>query len=62
MKVMGYFIRVMQWLLVKQKFHNFHITNPNGMNQSFTCRQKYNLWGKKFNFLWFFGAAIRTAF
>jgi len=23
--------------------HNFLITNPNGMNQSFTHRQKYNL-------------------
>jgi len=27
--------------------YNFLITNPNGMNQSFTCRQKYNLWRKK---------------
>jgi len=27
--------------------HNFLITNPNAMNQSFLDRQKYNLWGKK---------------
>jgi len=26
--------------------HNFLRTNPNGMNQSFSNRQKYNLWGK----------------
>jgi len=26
--------------------HNFFITNPNGMNQSFPKRQKYNLGGK----------------
>jgi len=23
--------------------YNFHITNPNGMNQSFPCGQKYDL-------------------
>jgi len=27
--------------------HNFHITYSNEMNQSFPCRQKYNLWEKK---------------
>jgi len=27
--------------------HNFFITNPNGMNQGFPNRQKYNLLAKK---------------
>jgi len=27
--------------------HNFYITYSNEMNQSFPCRQKYNLWEKK---------------
>ncbi len=27
--------------------YNFHIINPNGMNQSFTCREKYDQKGKK---------------
>jgi len=28
--------------------HNFHITYSNEINQDFPCRQKYNLWEKKF--------------
>jgi len=35
--------------------HNFLLTNPNGMNQNFPDRQKYNLQGKKlFYFFKFF--------
>jgi len=29
--------------LQNMKLHNFHITNSNGMNQTFPCRNKYNL-------------------
>jgi hypothetical protein len=33
--------------LKNKTLHNYHITNPNGMNQSFPCKQKYILWEKK---------------
>jgi len=30
----------MSWLSKKQTFENFHITNPNGMKQSFPYKYK----------------------
>jgi len=31
--------------------HNFHTTNPKEINQSIKCRQKYDLYEKKFNLI-----------
>jgi len=39
----SYFFKKMLLLLEKQDCCNFLIANPNGMSQSFICRQKYNL-------------------
>jgi len=49
MKPVNYFFQKMLRLPKKTRFivHNVYITNPNGMNQSFTYKQKYNLEGKK---------------
>jgi len=42
----SYFSRRCSNGLTTKSVHNFLTKNPNGMNQSFTCRQKYNLWEK----------------
>jgi len=42
----SFFILKMLYCPQTKIVHNFLITNQNGMNQSFLCRKKYNLWEK----------------
>jgi len=49
----NYLVKKMLELPQNKIVHNFFITNRNGINHRFTCRQKYNLLGNIINYLFF---------
>ena len=51
MNLMNYFYIEMLNLPLKKIIHNFHITNQNQMNQSFTSKQKNRIWKTKFEII-----------